>query len=318
MTEILAQTINSVARGLFLVPMVLGVFISYRILRFPDVTVDGAFYLGGTLSAVMIIHGFDPVSATLFGMVGGAAAGLCTGILITRFGIQRILAGILVTMALYSINFYILGQGAYSFTLDDVYLKTWARELAMTLFATDRQVYVMGTGLSAPMLSMLYVSLAVILVLLTVLILFFRTRFGLAMRAGGENPSAARTVGANVSTLTVTTLLLANALTGLSGALYAQDLGTVETAAGLGQIVVGLACVLIGDAFFQRRSFSTRLIGAAVGALIYKVILGLIMLLGDIHAMTKLLTAAFVFLALMLPIWLRGHGKRAGKSEVAV
>lgn len=318
MTEILAQTINSIARGLFLIPLAFGVFISYRILRFPDVTVDGAFFLGGTLSAALIIGGFDPVSATLLGMLAGGAAGLFTGLLSSRLGIQSILAGILVTMALYSINFYILGQGAYSYTQEDVYLKSYARDLALYIFGTDKRIYLLGMELSAPQMSMMYVLIGAMLLMLSALILFFRTRLGLAIRASGENPSAARTVGASVSTLTVMTLMLSNALAGLSGALYAQDLGTVETMAGLGQIVVGLACVLIGDAFFQRRSFSTRLIGAAVGTLLYKIILGLIMLLGNLHAMTKLLTAVFVFLALMLPVWLRGHSRKTRSEEAAV
>jgi len=315
MVEILTQAIRSLTQGFILVPLALGVFLSYRILRFPDLTVDGSYSFGAILAGVMIISGFDPVWATLAGMLGGAAAGLCSGYLITRFGIQRILAGILVTLALYSVNFYILGKGSHAWADGDVTLYEHAMAIGYTLFGTEGEVYFLGLKLFAPKVVMMYIGAALTMVLLAGLILFFRTRLGLAMRAGGECPSAAHAMGANVPRLIVMTMVLSNALVGLSGALFAQHFYGPDTRIGLGQIVIGLACVLLGDAFFGRRSFSTRLFGTTFGAILFNLIIALILLIGDLEELLNLLTALFVFLALVIPRWLRGRLSEAGTVE---
>lgn len=315
MSDILTQAIRSLTQGFILVPLALGVFLSYRILRFPDLTVDGSYSFGAILACVMIISGFDPVWATLGGMLGGALAGLCSGFLMTRFGIQKILAGILVTLALYSLNFLILGKGAHAWTDDDVTLYQNATALGHLLFGTEKQIYFFGLELFAPKVVIMYIGIVLAAVLLTGLILFFRTRIGLAMRAVGENPSAVRAMGANVSRLVLMTMVLSNALVGLSGALFAQTFYGADTKMGLGQIIVGLACVLLGDAFFNRRSFSIRVFGAVVGAILFNLIIALILMIGDLGEMLNLLTAVFVFLALVIPRWLRVRAGEVKKQE---
>ena len=310
MPELFTQAIRSLTQGFILVPLALGVFLSYRILRFPDLTVDGSYSFGAVLAAVMIIAGFDPVWATLSGMLGGAVAGLCSGVLITRFGIQRILAGILVTLALYSLNFYILGKGAHAWADEDVTLYEYAKALGMMLFGTEKEVYFLGMELYAPKVTMMYFGIVLAALLLTALIVFFRTRIGLAMRAVGENPFAARAMGAGTSRFFLLTMVLANALVGLSGALFAQNFYGADTKMGLGQILIGLACVLLGDAFFGRRGFSMRLFGVVVGALLFNMIIALLLLIGNLGEMLNLLTAVFVFLALVVPRWLRRYASK--------
>jgi putative ABC transport system permease protein len=305
----ISVTIGALSLGFIFFPLALGVFISYRILRFPDITVDGAFSLGAVISARMLIAGVEPITATLFGMLAGALAGLLTAVLITRFDIQKLLAGILVMTALYSVNVLILGQGSYSFN-DEVTLYRYAQDAALSLFGTKGAATILGVRVFATKFMVMLFAGALALVLLTVLSLFFRTRFGLALRGAGENPSAVRAVGANVSLMIVSTLMLSNALAALSGSMFAQQLDTADTSNGIGMIVTGLACVLIGDAFFGRKSFRLRLFGALIGAVLYYIIIGWLMLTGEVENALLLFTALFVFLALVLPRWLHTLLKR--------
>lgn len=296
----ISVTIGALAIGFILAPLAMGVFLSYRILRFPDITVDGSFALGAVLTARMIIVGMDPVTSTLIGMLGGVVAGFLSGLLITRFGIEKLLAGILVMIGLYSVNFWILGQGSYSYN-EDVTLYTYARSAAQELFGGTAMQSVGSISYSPIRTVIMIFSAGMAATIGWILFWFFRTRFGLSMRAAGSNEQSVRALGANVSLRITATLSVSNALAALSGAVWGQYYATVALDEGVGMLVVGLACVLIGEAFMRRRSFGVRLFGAVLGAAIYELIRSYIMLTGLAGNYFKLITALIVLIALLLP-----------------
>jgi len=296
----ISVSIGALAIGFILAPMAMGVFLSYRILRFPDMTVDGSFATGAVLSAQMILMGIEPVTATLIGMLGGAAAGFLSGLLVTRFGIEKLLAGILVMIALYSINFGILGQGSYHFN-EEMTLYSYARTAAESLFGGTELQEVNGVTYSPVRTVIMLLSGGMTLIIGGILFWFFRTRFGLSMRAAGSNEQSARALGANVPVRIMAALAVSNGLVALSGAVWSQYFGSAALDEGVGMLVVGLACVLIGDAFLRRRSFGARLFGAVLGAAIYELIRSYIMLTGLAGDYFKLITALIVLIALLLP-----------------
>ncbi len=300
--------------GCILAPLALGVFISYRLLRFPDLTVDGSFAVGAVLSARLILDGWDPASATFAGMIGGALAGLLTGLLAEVFNVRKLLAGILVMTALYSINLYILGKPSHSFN-DEVTLYTWAQQASVWMFGPESFIVVSGAKIfPTKLVSLLFAGSTTILLLLSLQALF-RSHLGLAIRAAGDNPAAARALGVNVSTMVILSLMLSNAMAALSGALLAQELGSAGFDHGLGMIVTGLACVILGGAFFRRSRFSVQLLSTVLGTLVYRLIIAFLLLLGVVSTDLRLFTAAFVLLALLLPGLLSGMNRRAGAKR---
>jgi putative ABC transport system permease protein len=296
----ISVSIGALAIGFILAPLAMGVFLSYRILRFPDITVDGSFAMGAVLAASLIRVGVEPVTATLVGMLGGGVAGLLSGLLITRFGIEKLLAGILIMIALYSVNFWILGQGSYSYNYDTT-LYTYARGAAQAVFGGTAMQTFLGIPYSPVRTIIMLFSGGMAAVIVWLLFWFFRTRFGLSMRAAGSNEQSVRALGANVPVRIMAALVVSNGLAALSGAVWSQYYGTVALDEGMGMLVVGLACVLIGEAFFRQRSFGVRLSGAILGAAIYQLIRSYIMLTGLAGDYFKLITALIVLLALLLP-----------------
>ncbi|PLX28693.1 MAG: ABC transporter permease [Ignavibacteria bacterium] len=301
MTAFLSDIIDALGYGVTYFPLVLGVFLSFRLQRFPDLTVNGSFSLGAVVTAKMLMWGADPVTATFAGFLAGAGAGMITGALITGLHIEKALAGILVTIALYSVNVMILGSVEYPF--GDLHT------LLESMHAGAEQVF--GSGSTAsflgievfirPLFWLLVFGMFAVALLLGIR-WFFRTRLGLAMRSAGENPSAARVVGANVSAMVILTLMLSNALAALSGTLWAQNWGTVSLEDGTSAIVIGLAGVLIGDAFFGKRRFSVRLVGVLAGTLLHELIQkAIVTLFGNVQQGLKLITTAVVILAIVLP-----------------
>jgi len=305
----ISVAIGALAMGFMFAPLAMGVFLSYRILGFPDITVDGSFALGAVLTSRMIILGVEPMTATLIGMLGGALAGMLSGLLITRFGIEKLMAGILVMIALYSINFMILQQGSYAYNYD-ITLYNYASDAAEVMFGTAYRSEFLGLDYSPVRLVAMLFAGGMALLIAYVLLAFFRTRFGLSLRAAGSNPHAIRALGANVSVRIIAALAVSNAMAALSGAVWAQYYGSASLDDGVGMIVIGLACVLIGDAFLNRRSFGIRIFGAILGASIYELIRSYIMLTGLAGDYFKLITAVIVLLALLLPPRVRALRQR--------
>jgi len=249
--------LGAVEIGLVFGLVALGVFLSFRVLNFPDLTVDGSFPLGAAVAAALIVHGVDPFAATAVAIAAGALAGLVTAFLNLRFGILHLLASILTMIALYSINLRIMGRPNIAL-------------LGTTTILTPFQ----GLGLSNLYLKPLFAGVVLIIVggLLT---RFLLSAYGLSMRATGSNPRMARAQGIDTQTTTYVGMAMSNALVALAGALFAQMNGFADVTIGTGTIVVGLAAVIIGEAIFGARSLPVWIIGCIAGSVIYRLAVAL-------------------------------------------
>lgn len=301
MTNLLSHVIDALGVGVVFFPLAVGVFLSFRMLRFLDLTVNGAFSLGAVVTTVLLKEGVETVSATMLGTMAGAGAGLVTGILISNLRVDKVLAGILVMVALYSVNVMLLGSVDYAW-VEETTLYEYMAYGAEYIFGSSSAVYGLGIKFYTKNVLWLLIFGSAALLLLLGMRWFFRTRLGLAMRTAGENPSAARAVGANVSFMLLLTLMLSNALAAASGTVWAQMGYGTDLADGAGAITAGLAAVLLGDAFFHKRRFSVRLIGVLAGTLLYDLLRKVIeVLFGNLGNGLKLLTTAVVVLAIVLP-----------------
>lgn len=284
---------DAAAQGLIWGILAVGVFITYKLLDFADLTVDGSICTGGAVAALLIVNGVPVGFAMAAAFCAGAIAGFITAILNTRMGIPPILSGILTQLALYSINLRIMGKSMLAVSVDKFNLLVSVRHQSSSCL----------------------VALIFVVVIIAVLYWFFGTELGSAVRATGANGNMSRAQGINTDTMKVVGLVLSNGLVGLSGALYTQYLGSVTVNMGRGAIVIGLAAVIIGEVLFSKlfRNFALRLAGVVIGAIIYYVVIALVIQLGLNTDDLKLFSAAFVALALFIPYW---RGKRAGiKSQ---
>ncbi len=273
--------LGAIETGLLYGFLSLGVYLSFRVLKFPDLTVDGSFPLGAAVVATLSTQGVNPWLATAVAMVAGALAGLCTASLSVRFNILNLLASILTMIALYSINLRIMGR-------PNVPLLNQP-----TLFDG------LDTGLP------IWVILLVGLGLAKLAIDFFLTSdLGLAMRATGLNPTMAKAQGIYTDRLILLGMAMSNALAALSGALFAQVNGFADVALGVGTVVVGLATVILGEAIFPSRTVRWATLAVILGCLIYRLVIALALnadFLGLRAQDLNLVTALIVVLALVLP-----------------
>lgn len=279
---------GAVAQGVLWGILVLGVYITYRLLDIADLTVDGSFALGGCVCAVMILNkNVNPVIALLMATLAGALAGAVTGALHTIFEIPAILAGILTQISLWSINLRIMG-GKSNIPL----LKT------ETLISK----FVDMTGLTQSQCSLI-VGIAVAILMIALLYWFFGTEIGSALRATGNNEDMIRALGVNTKMTKMLALMLSNALVGLSGGLVCQSQKYADIGMGTGAIVIGLAAIVIGEVLMGRlRSFASKLTSAVVGAVVYFLIRAIVLQLGMSANDMKLLSAIIVALALCIPV----------------
>ncbi|MBQ9196826.1 MAG: ABC transporter permease [Clostridia bacterium] len=312
--------ISALSQGMIYVPMALGVFIAFRVLNMPDLTIDGSFVVGMCVCAVVTIAGY-PVLGLLCGMLAGALAGLCTGLLQTKLRINPILSGILTMTGLYTVNFMILG-GQSNLYLQRAELNSAGVETQVacdTLYKSFRAFLVGLTGnkrLDANLSGLILTGL-IVLLLLTVLSVFFYTRGGMAIRATGDNEEMVRSSSINADRSRVNGIMISNALVAFSGALLCQQQRYADLNFGSGMLVVGLASVIIGQVFFGKRSVTVGLISAAVGSLIYRVILQLAYKIDMPSYAVKLLSAAIVVAALTLPMLRRALLERRAEKEEA-
>lgn len=287
-------------QGLLWGIMVLAVYLTYRILDFPDLTVDGSFTLGAAVAAHMIITGNDPWLGTMLALVCGAFAGLITGFLHTQLRITPLLAGILTMIALYSINLRVMGN------------KPMISLLRMDNIYTD----IISWGVTK---QFSVVILGAVMVLLVVLFLyrFLETEMGLALRATGDNEQMIRSLGVNTNTMKVIGLALSNALIAFSGALVAQKQGFADIGMGIGMIIVGLASVIIGEVLIGHMTLLRALVAVVIGSVIYRLVIAIVLQLGLAPTDLKLFTAVLVALALASPVlktYLK-NGRARGKGE---
>jgi len=285
--------------GLILSLLALGVFISFRIFEFPDITADGSITLGAAVAAVLVIAHVHPAVASAAAFAAGALAGTTTGILHTRFRINGLLSGILVMTALYSLNLHIMGKSNLPM-LSERTLASMAESAAISMLGTSA-VHVFGWEVSARDAAVLALALATAVVVGTALYLFFRTNLGTAMQAAGDNAQMIRALGVNVDNMIVLGLALSNGLIALAGALLAQYQGFADVQMGIGMVVWGLASIIIGEALVGVRDLGFVIIGAVMGSVLFRLIVALALRGGLNPNDLKLITAIFVFMALILP-----------------
>ena len=285
--------------GLILSLLSLGTYISFRVFHFPDITVDGSLTLGAAAGAIMIVNGHNPLVATAVGAISGALAGATTGVLNTRFGINKLLAGILTMTALYSINLHIMGKSNVPL-LSSKSLITMT-ESAISRVVPRETISIAGWEVARRDLSSLLFALFCAAVIGLVMYWFFRTNAGSAMRATGDNEQMIRALGVSVENMTIIGLALSNGLVALAGALLAQYQGFADVQMGIGTVVWGLASVIIGEALVASDSLGFTITGAIMGSVLFRLMVAIALRWGLDPNDLKLITAAFVFVALIVP-----------------
>ncbi len=277
---------GAVEIGLIFSLVALGVYISFRLLRFPDLTVDGSFPLGGAVCAILISTGTNPWLATLAATAAGAVAGLITGWLNVKLKIMDLLASILMMIALYSVNLRVMG-GPNVPLINDT-----------TLF-TLLQPEGMADYVARPLILLLIVVLAKL-----ALDWFFATERGLAIRATGSNARMARAQGVNTGAMVLLGMAISNALVGLAGALFAQTQGGADISMGIGTIVIGLAAVIVGESILPSRRIVWATLAVVVGAIVYRFFIAAALnsdFIGLKAQDLNLVTALLVTVALVIP-----------------
>jgi putative tryptophan/tyrosine transport system permease protein len=277
----------------------LGVFISFRIFAFPDITADGSSTLGAALAAMFLVHHVNPLLATSAGFAGGFFAGILTGTLATKFKINGLLAGILVMTGLYSINLRIMGRSNIS-VLGSSTLTTYAERVGTTL-TRNNTLNVMGWEITALEGSLLVASFLFIVLAGCIMYVFFQTNLGTAMRATGDNAEMVRALGVNDENMIILGLGLSNGLIALAGAFIAQYQGFADVQMGIGMVVWGLASVIIGEALVGTKQLGLSITGAVMGSVLFRLLVAIALRLGLNPNELKLVTALFVFVALVTP-----------------
>lgn len=285
---------GSVAQGLIWGIMAIGVFLTFKILDFADLTVDGTMATGGVVTVMLILKGWNPVAAVAVAFVAGMLAGLITGILHTVLGIPDILAGILTQLSLYSINLNISEGKANQAVNVDMY-----------------KLVVSGRDNPAAIVTVVIILLVVI----ALMYWFFGTELGFTIRATGCNPNMSRAQGINTNVAKVLALVFSNGLVGFAGGLLSQYQGNFDVNMGRGSIVIGLASVIIGEVlgeamFGKKLNFSGRLAFVAVGSIIYYIVIQFVLWLGLPTIDMKMFSAMVVAIFLAVP-YLRGKAKNS-------
>ena len=292
--------IGSLTIGLILSLLAMGVFISFRIFDFSDITADGSITLGAAVSAILIVKGINPVLATAAGFCSGLLAGATTGVLHTKFKINSLLSGILVMTALYSANLHVMGKSNVPL-LSQTTLSTYAEHIGLKVFGGTENIIITGWRVGVRDISVLIFLSVIIGLVGWILYLFFRTNLGTAMRATGDNDQMIRALGVNVGNMITLGLAFSNGLIALAGALLAQYQGFADVQMGIGMVVWGLASVIIGESLVGTRNLGLTITGAVMGSVIFRLMVAMALRWGLNPNDLKLITAIFVFAALILP-----------------
>ncbi|MCB8817954.1 ABC transporter permease [Desulfosporosinus shakirovi] len=277
--------LGSIELGIIYAIMALGVFVSFRTLNMPDLSVDGSFVLGAAVSAVMSLNG-HPFLGLGIAFIAGCGAGSITALLHTKLKIQPLLAGILTMLALYSLNLKVMSGRANIPLINKA-----------TVFKPFEGIILGGYDYSK-----LLFSLAVLTLLLLLLLLFLKTRLGFVLRATGDNDQMVRALGVNTDLVILVGLALSNGLVAVAGALIAQSQSFVDVGMGIGMVVIGLASVIIGEVVFGVSSLLRRLIAVILGSILYRLIIAFALDIGMPPTDLKLVSAVIVALAMSMPI----------------
>lgn len=273
---------KTLEEGMAFVLLALGVYITFRILDFADLTVEGSFPLGAAVVARFIVSGVNPVLATIVAFMAGCIAGMITGIINTKLKIAGLLAGILTMTSLYSINLRIMGKSQIS-----LFRKAKIFDGFEKLFGLDYGI--------------LFSLIIIVLIVKILLDYFLHTEIGMSIRATGDNPVMIETLGVNTDLIKISGLAIANGMVALSGALYAQYSSSADVQMGMGMIVVGLASVIIGEVFVRTSKIPLATLGVIIGAVLYRFAIAVSLRLGFDATDLKIVTAILVILALGAP-----------------
>ena len=274
--------LGSLELGMIYAVLALGVFLSFRTLNMPDLTVDGSIVTGMAVSAIICAGGGNAFAALAGAFVGGALAGLATGLLHTKLKIQAILAGILVMMASYSVNLRIMGK---------------TPNIPLTKSET---IYKIADRLLDSTYGGIIMNLLLLAVIIAALYLFLQTRLGFVFRATGDNEDMVKACGVSCDSMKLMGLAISNGLVGLAGGMLAQNQAFADINSGMGMMVIGLASVILGEVIFGTKTLLRRLIAAALGAVVYRIIMAQALYLGMESTDMKLVSAAIVAIALSL------------------
>lgn len=286
MSMFLDLLISTLTQGLIYAQLSYGVYITYKILDFPDLTVDGSFPLGAAVTAVLLVCGFNPFLAMLISAGVGALAGLVTGVIHVRLKVRDLLAGIITMTALFSINLQIAGS---NLAIDRSVQTIFTHDVTMALF-----------GGFTLMQRKLIVSAILALIVKLLMDLYFKTRSGLLLRAAGNNANVVTAIAKDVGRVKIIGLVIANALVALSGSIVAQEQRSFSSTMGTGQMVFGLATVIIGTTLFKKLGFVKGTTAVVVGSIVYKICIQLAINLGLPANLLKLVTAVLFLLILVL------------------
>ena len=296
--------IGALTLGLILALLALGVYVSFRIFNIPDMTAEGTVTLGASVAAVMMVNGYNPAVATAVATLAGTAAGAVTGLLATKCKINALLSGILVMTGLYSVNLHIMGKSNVPL-LETNTLSTQAEHFGASLFGGATNLNIAGWAVSVRDASMLLAILVLITLVCLLLYFFFRTDLGTAMRASGDNPHMICALGVSVDAATIFGLAMSNGLVGLCGALMAQYQGFADVQMGVGMVVLGIASVIIGESLVGTRAVGLLIAGTVMGSVLFRLLVAIALRWGLNPNDLKLITAVFVFAALVMPNFVR-------------
>ncbi|WP_076459774.1 ABC transporter permease [Limosilactobacillus caccae] len=275
--------VSSIGQGLLWALLGLGLYLTFRILDFADMTVEGTFPLGAATAVAAITHGVNPFGATLLAIGAGMLAGLITGLLYTKGKIPSLLAGILTMTAAYSVNLRIMGKSNVSLLGQK------------TLFSGDFMQ-------SLPQyFDSVFLGVAVIAIVTVLLVFFLATDYGQAFIATGDNPTMAKSLGIHTDTMVIVGLMVSNGMVGLCGALIAQNNGYADINMGIGTIVIALASIIIGEVAFGELTLNQRLVAVTLGSIIYRIILLAVLQLGFSANDLNLISSVVLAICMMLP-----------------
>ena len=291
--------IGAFTLGLILALLALGVYVSFRIFNIPDMTAEGSVTLGASVAAALMLQGHNAVMATAAAAVAGGLAGAITGVLATKCRINPLLSGILVMTGLYSVNLHVMGRSNLPLLGVDT-LSTYAEKLGER-FLGNADFDVAGWVVGIRDASILFSAFAFIVLVCVLLYFFFRTEMGTAMRATGDNPAMICALGVSVDMATIFGLVMSNAMIALCGALLAQYQGFADVQMGIGMVVLGIASVIIGEALVGSRAVGLLIIGTVMGSVLFRLLVAVALRWGLSPNDLKLITAIFVFGALVMP-----------------
>lgn len=274
---------GTLEQGLMYALMVLGVYLTFRVLDYADLSVDGSFTLGAAIAAILISSGYNPWAATALAFIGGLLAGIFTGVLHTKFNITPLLSGILTMTALYSVNLRVMGKANISLLR------------ARTIFTDFEKLPFIGTH------GVLALTLVTVIIVGIVIYLFLETEIGLALRATGDNEMMIKSQGVNTDVMKILGLALSNGLVAFAGSYVAQNQQFADVGMGIGMIIAGLASVIIGEVLIGTSTILRTIIAVIVGGVLYRVIIAVVLQLGLKPTDLKLVTALIVIFALTSP-----------------